>query len=67
MSEETTERLTVKLAGRDGNAFAILGACSNAMKRAGWTKEDQKRVMGDMRSGNYDHLLQVAMREFDVT
>lgn len=56
----------VKLFGRDGNAFAILGACSKAMKRAGWEQEKQDQVMEEMQSGDYDNLLQVAMTHFEV-
>jgi len=56
----------VDLSDGDGNAFAILGACSRAARRAGWSKERVEAVMAEMRSGDYDHLLQVAMRHFDV-
>jgi len=57
---------TVKLVGQNGNAFVIMGLCRRAAKRAGWAKEHIDAVMADMKSGDYDHLLQVAMREFDV-
>lgn len=60
------EKPTVTLSGRDGNAFAILGACSKAARKAGWPKEQSDAVLKDMTSGDYDHLLMVAMREFDV-
>ena len=61
-----TTRPKVKLTGADGNAFNIMGLCQRAARKAGWTKERIDAVMGDMRSGDYDHLLQVAMREFEV-
>ena len=56
----------VRLVGKDGNAYVILGLCQRAARKAGWPKEKIDAVMADMRSGNYDHLLQVAIREFDV-
>jgi hypothetical protein len=57
----------VKLIGRDGNAFYIMGTCVIAARKAGWSDEQIKAVTTDMKSGNYDHLLQVAMEHFDVS
>lgn len=59
-------KLQVKLIGEDGNAFSVLGICSREMKRAGWEPERRKAVLDEMMAGNYDHLLQVAMKYFDV-
>ena len=56
----------VKLVGRDGNAFAILGACAKAARRAGWAPERVKEVMEEMTAGDYDHLLATALKHFDV-
>ena len=56
----------VKLTGTDGNAFAIMGACRKAARKAGWSAEQVKLVMDDMMAGDYDHLLQTAMKNFDV-
>ena len=56
----------VKLSGRDGNAFAIMGACQKAARKAGWSAEKIKLVMSNMMAGDYDHLLQTAMKHFDV-
>ena len=56
----------VKLVGRDGNAFAIMGACSKAARQAGWSAERIKAVMDEMMTGDYDHLLQTAIKNFDV-
>lgn len=64
MPENTKPK--VQLSGRDGNAFGILGACARAAKDAGWPPEKVKAVMDEMKSGNYDHLLQKAMEHFDV-
>lgn len=60
------ERPVVKLIGGDGNAFAILGACQRAARTAGWTPEQWSKVRDEMTSGDYDHLLGVAMEYFDV-
>jgi hypothetical protein len=61
------EKPSVKLVGQDGNAFVIMGLCSRAAKKAGWTPEQLKVVMDEMKSGDYDHLLQTAMKHFDVS
>jgi hypothetical protein len=57
----------VKLIGNDGNAYAIIGTCSKAMKDAGWDAEKRKTVIDEMKSGDYDYLLQTAMKHFEVT
>lgn len=56
----------VKLIGEDGNAYAIMGACQRAAKRAGWAPEKIAAMLKDMMSSDYDHLLLVAMDYFDV-
>jgi len=57
---------TVKLVGRDGNAFVILGACQRAARKAGWGEDQIKSVMNEMTSGDYNNLLATAMKHFDV-
>lgn len=56
----------VKLVGTDGNAFAILGACQRAAKKAGWDSSRLKTVMDEMKAGDYNHLLVTAMKHFEV-
>jgi len=61
-----TERPTVKLIGRDGNAFAILATCRRAAKDAGWTKDEIAAFLAEATAGDYDHLLRTAMERFEV-
>jgi len=56
----------VELVGSDGNAFAIMGKCARAARRAGWTKEQIAAFQSECMSGDYDNLLQTAMKYFDV-
>jgi hypothetical protein len=56
----------VKLVGRDGNAFAIMGACREAARKAKWSREQIDAVLGEMMAGDYDNLLATAMKHFDV-
>ncbi len=56
----------VILTERDGNAYSLIARCRRAALDAQWSEERVKALLDDMQSGDYDHLLQVAMREFDV-
>lgn len=57
----------VQLIGEDGNAFAIIGACKVAMRRAGWPREEILKVTTElMTSEDYNHLLRAVMTKFDV-
>ena len=64
---QAAARPRVKLVGRDGNAFAILGACQKAARNAGWSTEKWNAVRDEMTSGDYSHLLATAMQNFDVS
>ena len=56
----------VKLVGGDGNAFVIIGACIKAARKAGWSNEQIEAVKTEMMASDYNHLLQTAMKHFDV-
>jgi hypothetical protein len=58
--------ITVPLTGEDGNAFAILGRCRKAAREAGLRESEITAFVTEATSGDYDHLLQTAMRWFDV-
>jgi hypothetical protein len=58
--------VTVQLSGQDGNAFAILGAVSNALKRAGVDKAERDAFFAEATAGDYDALLRTAMRWVNV-
>ena len=57
----------VRLTGSDGNAFAILGAVTGALKAAGYSKEEVSEFTKEAMSGDYDHLLATAMNWVDVS
>ena len=56
----------VKLTGRDGNAFAILGRVQKALKQNGQEKE-AREFFEEATSGDYDHLVQTVMRYVEVS
>ena len=51
--------------GPDGNAFAIMGRVSAALKKAGATKEEINQYTMDSMSGDYENLLAAADRWVD--
>ena len=62
MSEVRYPNIKVRLTGRDGNAFAIMGAVSLALRKASVTKEEIAEYRKESMSGDYDNLLRVADR-----
>jgi len=60
----THEKVKVKLIGEDGNAFAIMGRVSKALRRSG-QPEAAKEYLERATEGDYDHLLQVTMDYVD--
>lgn len=52
----------VKLIGRDGNAFAILGAVRKELRRGSVSDEDIKQFMDEATNGDYNHLLATCMK-----
>lgn len=57
--------IIVTLTGQDGNAFAVVGRCREAARDAGLSEEEIANFMAEAVAGDYDHLLQTAMRWFN--
>lgn len=53
----------VKLVGENGNAYAILGRVSRALRKAGI---DPKEYHAAATAGDYDNLLRVTMEYVDA-
>jgi hypothetical protein len=58
--------ITVVLTGHDGNAFLILSRCRRSAREAGLSDGEITAFMAEATAKDYDHLLQVAMRWFEV-
>lgn len=65
MDEVLFPDVTVQLVGRDGNAMAIMGAVSAALRKAGH-RDAIDTYMTDAMSGDYDNLLRVTMKTVNV-
>ena len=69
MTQLTTpdrEKPTVQLTGNDGNAFAVMGAVTTALRSAGYTNEEVHEYQSQAMSGDYNNLLAVSMRWANV-
>ena len=55
----------LKLVGTDGNAFAIMGAAARALRKAG-RGDEVRAYQAEAMSGDYNHLLAVTMKWFEV-
>ena len=57
--------LEYSLIGVDGNAFAIIGYITRAMKKEGKNNESIEEYRKNAMSGNYDNLLCVSQNMID--
>ena len=59
--------IEVELSEQDGNAFAILGRVTKALRRADVPSDEIDAFQKEATAGDYDHLLQTCMRWVDVS
>lgn len=57
----------VKLTGKNGNAFNLLGICQSAAKKAKIEDAKIKIFMDEAMSGDYSHLLATCTKYFTVS
>jgi len=62
VSEVKYPEIEVQLTGQDGNAFMIMGRVQRALKDHGVPKAEVDKYLEESTSGDYDHLLQTAMK-----
>lgn len=62
----SNEKPELRLIGKDGNAFNIMGLAVREARRAGWTEDEIERFKEKAMSGTYDQLLQLCMEQFSV-
>ena len=56
----------VKLTGKDGNVYGVIGAVAGALRRAGHKEEAKKFTEDAMSLGSYAEVLQLCMETVDV-
>lgn len=67
MSAIKYPEIEVRLTGTDGNAFAIMGTVSKALRRANVSREEIDAYLNESTSGDYDNLLATACRWVSVS
>lgn len=67
MSEIKYPNVKVKLVGKDGNAYAIMGEVQKALRKYGLTAAEIDEYFTESTSGDYDHLIQTAMKWVSVS
>jgi len=58
--------IDVTLVGKDGNAFAVMGAVRKAMRKANVPQEEIEAYQKAAMSGDYNNLLRVTMETVNV-
>jgi hypothetical protein len=56
----------VQLAGKEGNAFAIIGCVRKALREADVPNDEINEFVLQAMSGDYDHLLATCMKWVDA-
>ena len=59
VQELATEKLQIDLTGPSGNAFALLGLATRYSRDLGYDIQAQQDLLDDMKSGDYENLIQV--------
>jgi hypothetical protein len=59
--------IEVQLTGQDGNAYAIMGAVSRELRKAGVSQKEINEYTNESMSGDYNHLLRTAMSWVSVS
>ena len=62
MSDTKYPHIEVQLVGEDGNAYAIMGRVQRALRSHDIPKSEIDEYLEESMSGDYDHLLCVAMQ-----
>ncbi len=56
--------MVIDLAGPDGNAFALMAYVQRWARQLGWSRKFTEEILADMRSSDYEHLLDVIEEHF---
>jgi hypothetical protein len=54
----------IDLTGPEGNAFCLMGIAQSFNKQLGKNKEESQSIMDDMKSSDYEHLVDVFEKHY---
>lgn len=57
--EKTKSEIVIDLTGPEGNAYVLLGYAQSFARQLGMSAIEEQRLITDMKSGDYEHLLEV--------
>ena len=57
-------KIVIDLTGPDGNAWALMGYATRFAKQIGWDNLEIEELINDMKSSDYEHLVQVFDKTF---
>ncbi len=57
---------TLQLIGEDGNAFMMIAKARRVLKKNGATDDEIRAFTEDAESGDYDHVLAVLAKHFEI-
>lgn len=66
-TSEREQKPRLVLTGANGNAYNILALARKALTKAGYSEQERQRYFDEATAGDYDHLMAVTFRWFDVT
>jgi hypothetical protein len=66
MKEPRYPDIKVQLTDKDGNAFAIIGRVTKALRRAGVPLEDRRAFQAEATKTDYNNVLQTVMKWVDT-
>jgi len=62
--KKTPSKIVIDLDGPIGNAYALLGNAAEFARQSGYSKEKIDKMIVDMQSADYEHLVQVFDKHF---
>lgn len=62
--KQPQREIIIDLTGPQGNAFYLLGVAKNFCKQLDMTEKNAQEILDEMKSGDYENLIQVFDREF---
>jgi hypothetical protein len=62
--EREDGKIVIDLTGPRGNAFFLMAVAEDCAKEADWSEEETQAMIADMKSDDYEHLVQVLDKNF---
>ena len=63
-TKKPSHKIEIDITGPQGNAFCLLGYAANYGKQLGYSKKKIEAMEADMKSKDYEHLIQVFDKHF---